>query len=333
MLRRSQALCYGALGIRAGSSSETLDFTRDLEPMVPSNDLLKKPAKLRDRLDRDGYLYFSRIVAREQVVAAATEVEGMMMANRWSTEELQKREIDRHGVCWGIPAPEVSRAHPLPAPTHPFRISDSARDAFCGPSVMAVIRTVFGGGVHRLPHYALELSYPGEQHGFSMPAVHMNRGTKLALNAWVPLLDVPVTGGGLIAVGGSNSAKEYEKVRLTYGSHEVESGDIRGDGTFTSDPQELLRYGKRLHCTSFEAGDLVLSTVYTMQGFATNTTRHWRVSATSRWIMEGDDVGPDPRYTAKGDALGAWEAARDDPQRYPRTMEQAKKDWGLSFDA
>uniref|UniRef100_A0A7S1M1D3 Uncharacterized protein n=1 Tax=Neobodo designis TaxID=312471 RepID=A0A7S1M1D3_NEODS len=173
------------------------------------------------------------------------------------------------------------------------------------------------------------MSYPEEEHGFSMPAVYMNRGTKLALSAWVPLLDTPIAAGGLVTVGGSNSCKEYEKIRLTYGAHEVESGDIHGDGSYTRDPHELLALGRRLHATSFEAGDLVLSTVYTMQGFATNVSRQWRVSAVSRWIMEGDDVGPDPRYMRTGDGLAGWDANRENKARYPRSMQQAKADWGL----
>ena len=125
------------------------------------------------------------------------------------------------------------------------------------------------------------------------------------------------------------SAAAWEKVRLTYGTHEVESGDICGDGTFTDDAAEILKYGCPLHTTSFEAGDLVLTTNFTMQTFAVNRSRHWRVSATTRWIMEGDDVGPDPRYARGGRGLAAWSASCNDTRRYPRTMAEAKAAWGL----
>lgn len=68
--------------------------------------------------------------------------------------------------------------------------------------------------------------------------------------------------------------------------------------------------------------------------------------------MDGDDIGPDPRYgiyvphanqnegsgeknnnnhheNELANGLVNWLAHRDDRSRYPRTMQQAKMDWGL----
>jgi hypothetical protein len=326
-MQRTALRQYGSFTLRVGRSSRATVGT-DVLPMVPSNELLHHPAKLRDRLDQDGYLYFSRVVPREVTVPAAEEVEAQMLANGWTTEAAKEEEVARHGICWGIPALRFGQP-PLP-PTVGFRATENMRSALCGSSVMGVVRNVFGGAVTLLPQYTLEFAYPGEEFGFSTPSVYMNRGTKLCLSAWVPLLDVPFHGGGLLVAQGSNSADAYTAVRQTYSAHEVEGGDIRGDGCFSHDAGEIRRLGQPLHGTGFEAGDLVLTTVYTMQTFAMNVSRHWRVSATSRWVMEGDDVGPDPRYLSSGDALAAWAARRDDAARYPRSMADAKKAWGLA---
>lgn len=331
MLARCQRRCYGPLRLRIGHANSRAAVGTDCQPMVPSNDLLPHPAKLRQRLDTDGYLYFSRLVPRELIAKAAVDLESQLLANNWTSADLIRREEQRHGVAWGIPAPEQLPLGPGGAPEMPagFAVTDAIRAAAVGSNVMAAARTVLGGGVYLLPKYSLDLSYPDEEHGFRTPSVYLQKGTKLTLCAWVPLLDVPLRGGGLVVAAGSNTAASYDKIRTTYGVHDVESAGIRGDGSFTDDVDEVLKLGCPLHTTSFEAGDIVLTTIYTMQAFVVNESRHWRLSASSRWTMEGDDVGPDPRFDVGGDALSRWERTRDDPKLFPRTMEQAKADWGL----
>jgi ectoine hydroxylase-related dioxygenase (phytanoyl-CoA dioxygenase family) len=211
---------------------------------------------------------------------------------------------------------------------------------------MSIVRQVFAGAVQGLPHHTIDFSHPNESHGFRMESVYMNRGTKLALVAWIPLHDVPLHMGGLCVVRGSNSAESFGKIRSTYGAMDVEGSGISGDGSYTFDANELLPMGKRLEhhdngfdvvvddnplvSTTFEAGDIVLMTVYTMYGFLTNKSNCWRVSCQSRWIMEGDDVGPDPRYIgADSPGLANWMNERDDATKYPKSMLEAKREWGL----
>lgn len=242
----------------------------------------------------------------------------------------------------------MSATYELP-PAH-IRYTDTIRQAVSGTSAMAVVRQVFSGAVHAATVQTLHLGAPREHFGFRMPSVYHNQGTKLALVALVPLHDVPMYMGTPVLVRGSNSGTCYAAVRQSYGQHEVESGDIAGDGCFTTASEELLGRGRQMQpdavtgrptevdvhpmvSCALEAGDLLLMTVYTMYAYLTNQTNCWRMMAEAVWTMEGDSVGPDPRYVGPGaTGLSRWYATREDAVRYPRTMTEAKRAWGLLRD-
>ncbi|RHW69104.1 hypothetical protein DPX39_100012600 [Trypanosoma brucei equiperdum] len=330
-----------------GSTSRYLTVGRDLLPLIPSNEIYHDPPKLRHRLDRDGYLYFKSIVPRVTVSAALDNLRLQMTACGWTCEEDHKRMLERSGgVALGLPFPSTGK---LPPPQITY--TDSLRAAVSGTSVMALVRQVFGGAVRVWDIQSVHLAAPQESFGLRMPSVYMNRGTKLAIIALVPLHDTPMHMGTPVIVKGSNSSDTYAALRSSYGQHDVEGDDICGDGCYTDDPDELLPLGKQLGIdevtgrritvdvnpflsVAVEPGDVILLTVYTMHSFLTNTTDCWRIMTEAVWTMEGDDVGPDPRYVgSNAPGLNKWYSERDNRKKYPRTMNEAKKAWGLVPDA
>lgn len=339
-MRKCLVKRHGRLSFPLGTSR--LAVGHDLHPIVPSNDLYYDPPKLRHRLDKDGYLYFRNIVPRTTLNEALDDLANQMLRCGWTRAEDREQLILRDGVTLGIPFPSTGQ---LPPPQITY--TESLRSAVSGTSVMALVRQVFGGAVRVSDVQSLHLASPQETFGLRMPSVHLNKGTKLALVALVPLHDIPLCMGTPVIVKGSNSTDSYAALRQTYGQYELESGDIRGDGCYTHDPQELLPLGKQAGVdevtgraitvdvnpflsTAFEVGDVLLMTVYTMHAFLTNTTNCWRIMVEAVWTMEGDDVGMDPRYVGTGAAgLRKWYADRDDPKKYPRTMDEAKRAWGL----
>lgn len=347
-MRWTRVWRHGPLCFNAGDGP--LRVGRDLLPMAPSNHLYYDSAKLRHRLDADGYLYLKNIIPRAAVNRALEDVAHQMLGCGWTTEADRIAAAEKHGFALGIPFPRAhSSADALPPPQ--FTLTDPVKAVMGGTNVMSLTRQVFSGAVECLPHHTMDFAPPHEVHGFRMGSVFMNRGTKLALLAWIPLHDTPLHMGGLCVVKGSNSTPSYQKIRESYGQMDVEGSGIHGDGCLTRDANELLPLGKRLSIeegtgrqvlvddnpmvtTTFEAGDVVLMTVYTMYGFLTNQSHTWRVSCESKWIMEGDDVGPDPRYSGQDPiGLAKWLEERDDISKYPKSMQQAKRDWGLVAEA
>jgi hypothetical protein len=385
MQRRTRRLLHGPLRYAVGHSQLTLG--KEISPLVPVNAKFYDPAKLRKQLDDDGYLYFKNIIPPETIGKALADVAKQLVDNEWlRTEDFQEFigcQEASGGYSMGIPFPRaflarskeddkeplsspspsdvksasstssskdeepVEAVSSLPPPKVGFSLTKNIQEAVAGLQVMALMRQVFSGMVVAMPHHSLELSAPGEAHGFHMDSVYLQKGTKLVLTAWIPLHHTPLSIGGLCVAKSSNNATCYEKIRKSYGLMDVESAGIRGDGSYTYDGHELQRLGLRqtfdpeinkevvtndtpLCTASFQAGDVVLTTMYTMHSFFTNNSNFWRVSGESRWLMDGDDVGMDPRHSATGDALGRWAATRHDPTLFPRTMEDAKKEWGLS---
>ncbi|RNF08497.1 phytanoyl-CoA dioxygenase [Trypanosoma rangeli] len=331
---------HGRLKFPLGTSFLTLGH--DLHAMVPSNELYYDPPKLRHRLDKDGYLYFKNIIPRVVLDTAIDDLGNQMLQCGWTRAEDRAEQMSRDGVTLGVPFPSTGK---LPPPQ--IKYTDSLRSAVSGTNVMALVRQVFGDAVNVTDVQSLHLAAPQETFGLRMSSVYLNKGTKLALVVLVPLHDIPFQMGTPVVVKGSNSTESYMMLRSTYGQHEVESGNIRGDGCYTHDPQELLPLGKQAGIdevtgrtitidvnpfvsTTFEVGDVLLLTVYTMYAFLTNTTNAWRIMAEAVWTMEGDDVGPDPRYVgADAPGLSSWYANRDDPVKYTQTMDEAKRAWGL----
>lgn len=407
-MRSSGRRLHGPLKMSLGTAR--LRMGSDILPMLPSNHIYYDAPKLRARLDQDGYLLFKNVIPRDSVDGAFTDVANQLLVNGWIRPEDREAEAQRTGDTRSVPFP---RDGVLPPPTAGFEMTPAITAAICGVNVMTVVRQVLSGGVECLPCHTLELSQPGESHGFHSDSIFTCRGTKLLLTAWVPLHDVSLSMGGLCVVRGSNSTASYRKIRSTYGSLDIEGGDISGDGCITHDPTEIIKlsewaiahpnvdevrrnrekpkepddgsrrkggnsgaapppppqgndgntvdqllhqhrrvggsqydgqeryehegeeeeaaaFGNPILTTAFEAGDLVLTTIYTMHSFLTNSTNSWRLSAETKWMMEGDDVGADPRF--RGDnavGLGRWLANRDNKKIYPRSMQDARKAWGL----
>lgn len=365
MLRATLRALHGKLTYPVGSGSITLGET--LLPLLPSNNIFYNAPKLRHRLDKDGYLYLKNVVPREVINAALDDLANQMRDCGWTLDADRDKQRERDGFAMGVPYPgdllpasfheeegttTAEGGQELPPPEIAY--SEAIRSAVSGTSIMAAVRQVFGGAVTPCTMQQLHLGSPGEAHPFRMNSVFYNKGTKLSLFCLVPLQDTPMHMGTPVVVRGSNSTKGYEKTRKTYGQWEVEDGDIFSeDGAFTADPEELLPLGKcigksdvtglpivvddnPLLSSALEAGDVLLFTVYTMAAFLENQTTCWRIFGECCWTMEGDDVGPDPRYMGDGaQGLARWHEKRSGPQcdqLYPRSLLQAKKDWGL-FDA
>lgn len=343
-MRCVRVFLHGKLRYPVGTGR--LALGTELLPLLPSNDIFYDPPKLRYRLDQDGYLYFKNTVPREVVAAGLDDLANQMRACRWTLDADRVKQAELNGFAMGVPYP--STGEELPTPN--IQYTDAIRNAVSGTSVMATVRQVFGGAVTPTTLQTLHLGAPGEPFGFRMPSVFMNRGTKLALVALVPLHDTPLHMGTPLVVRSSNSHDSYAPIRKTYGQWEVESDTIRGDGCFTEDPAELAPLGKMAGrdevtggsivvdvnpfvSSAFEAGDLLLTTVYTMQSFLTNQTSCWRLMAEAVWCMEGDDVGLDPRYVGpQAEGLASWQEHREDTTRYPKTLMAAKREWGLLKD-
>ncbi|CAD2221054.1 phytanoyl-CoA dioxygenase [Angomonas deanei] len=346
MFRQCVRRLHGRLTYPVGQSK--LAVAEDLLPIIPSNDIFYDPPKLRARLDETGYLYFQNVIPSDVVNNALEDLASQMIACQWTLEEDRKRLVDLNGFSYGVPFPHLAHHADVELPPPSIEFTDTIRAAVSGTSAMSVVRQVFGGKVNAMDLHSLQMGSPGESFGFKTPSVLLNKGTKLALVALVPLQDTPMCMGPPVVVRGSNRTDGYSKIRKTYGQWEVESGNIAStDGCYTHRAEELSPLGKQMGTDpvtgrsividenpfvscAMGAGDILLLTVYSMYSYLTNQTNYWRMFGEAVWIMDGDDVGPDPRYMGtNAPGLAGWYDSCTDPTKHPLTIEAAKKEWGL----
>ncbi|CAE8680499.1 unnamed protein product [Polarella glacialis] len=174
----------------------------------------------------------------------------------------------------------------------------------------------------------------GQSSGFHMDTVYMgNCAAPNLLTCWIPLMAVPLELGGLTVCRGSCSLPTFAPVRESYGRLDLDSGDVGGTGWFSEDPEEVAHFGGQWQTADFAPGDVVVFNMHTMHGSSVNQTSRWRLSFDVRWQPEDEPL--DSRWmrrSADGVIPGdtsRWALHRDDPVEFPRTMNMAKRDWGL----
>jgi len=279
MLRRTLLWAHGLLEFPCGTGKVVIG--RGTALMVPANEHYHDPPKLRSILDAQGYLYFKDVLPRESLTTSLLEI---------------YRSLEGVGLLLPGSLEYNSDFDPTNLQGRALDVSRAVLDASCGTKVMAAVRQIFGGSVLPMDHRALEVSIPRETHSFHMDSVFLGKGTRLLLSAWVPLTDTPLTRGPICFVKASNRHMDTERLRNTYGAYDAYSGDIEGSGMYSTDPAEMAQLSEGLVTSPVRCGDLVVFTAYTMHSFLTNTSRGVRISAESKWYLDGDDLGPDPRY-------------------------------------
>jgi len=282
--------------------------------------------KLRENLERDGYIYVRGLLPKKQVETARHAVlkhlrdQGLLAANApWeegmigaTPDSDQGRLTGAEALCRG---PEI-----LDCLEH-----DALREFFS---------KLFGGcDVLTYDYKWLRTVKQGESTGFHMDTVYMGPETSSLLTCWIPVMAVPLDLGGLAVCRGSHREEGFSQVRETYGALNLDTGDVGGTGWFSEDPDEVASYGGHWETAEFEAGDVVVFGMHTMHGSCVNQTGRWRISFDVRWQPKHEAVDQRWMLNANGDCpglQGRWNLHRNDRREFPRTIEMAKRDWGLS---
>eukprot|EP00927_Polykrikos_kofoidii_P072736 TRINITY_DN68825_c0_g1_i1.p1 TRINITY_DN68825_c0_g1~~TRINITY_DN68825_c0_g1_i1.p1 ORF type:complete len:391 (-),score=68.68 TRINITY_DN68825_c0_g1_i1:20-1108(-) len=294
-----------------------------------STDLRGNGELLRRRLDEDGYVFLRGVVPQDVVAHARSVVlehmdsQGLVNRSRPLDEALvANTHAGDQGRLKG--AETVARKEGFLSAVEHGNLFD-------------LFGEVFGKGCMTFDQKWLRAVSPGESSGFHMDSVYMSRGSSSLLTCWVPLGDVPWELGGLAVLRGSHRSKEYSRIRETYGKLDLDKDDVGGTGWLTEDPEEALQFGGVFETAHFRPGDVVFFGLHTLHGSAVNRTDRWRIScdvrfqpacepADARWLVD-PATGEIPGMRSR------WAMHRDDPSFFPRTMEDAKRAWGISASA
>jgi len=245
-------------------------------PMEVSNDLLGDPQQLRERLSRDGYLYFSRALDRDRIMEVRWDFLKTLRRCGWLEHVLLKQ-----GRCGITPLregdpefftayDEIQKLESFHALAHDEQLLGIMRDVL-GPSAfphpLKIARLIFPD------HF--EISTPPHQ---DYPN---NQGTPNLTATWIPLGDLPREMGGIAILRGSHQ----------FGPLPVTTHFGAGNRCAVL-PQEMLERCRWV-TTQYEAGDVLVFPAMTVHAALHNaSTFFMRLSIDFRYQLEGEALTP-----------------------------------------
>ena len=246
-------------------------------------------ARLRARLEEDGYLYIPGFYDRDEVLAARQELTGFLAAEgALDPDHPALDAVAKAGLEMTFRADLGNSSRALSALIYSDR-------------VLKLYEGLLGGEVRHYDYTWLRAVAPGFGTDPHLDIVFMGRGTPNVMTAWTPLGDIDLRVGGLLVLEGSHRATD---LRRTYGSLDVdalcsntEGQNLTGargfmrSGAITRDAAGLREeLGGRWLTSEFAMGDLLTFGMFTVHASLDNRSRQIRLSSDSRYQLASEPV-------------------------------------------
>lgn len=235
--------------------------------------------QLPQRLERDGYLLLRNALPVDQVRQARHDVLQRLAAVGEIAQPIEA------AVATGTSRRE--ELHPdLNAFWRGVCESPVLRAATHGPALAEISAAVLGGATQPFDFLWLRTMLEGRASPLHFDHVYMNRGTPNMVTIWVPLGNVPVEGGPLVVVEGSNRFSDLQD--------RYRGVDVDRDGLPGSFPDDAIAFAAsrntRLLTASFNIGDVIVFDMFTLHGSCDNRMGGGRVrlSCDVRWQRAGE---------------------------------------------
>jgi hypothetical protein len=291
MSQAKTSLC--SLGHELDCSSNAFGYLRN------SSDLLSQPDELRLRMQQEGYLYIKSLLNSQEIWQSRREIADCLAAEgSLSTDSPIEDCIAKPGLKMSF-RPDLATRSP------------TLQKVLYSGTMMDFFHLFLGGEVRHYDYTWLRAVAPGRgtyPHGDS---VYMGRGTDFLYTAWTPLGDVSWELGGLMILENSH---RLETIKNSYGRKDVDSyctnrkdasmyasGEKWWDGALSNNPVSLRnRYKGRWLSAEFQAGDVLIFSIFTIHASLDNRSCAIRLSSDSRYQLASEPV--DERWVGKNPA-------------------------------
>lgn len=173
----------------------------DLKPFRVSNDALNDGDILRERMEREGYLFFQNLIPADAIQAARDEILAQCQKAGWLVEGTERdAAIARPGLTWVEPQPEFMEVY------NEVLKGEAFNALALNEPLMQMLDTLFGEAPLAHPRNIARIIFP-QNTQFTTPShqdyIHI-QGTKDTYTAWIPLGDCPKELGSLAVLAGSH---------------------------------------------------------------------------------------------------------------------------------
>ena len=211
----------------------TATKTTELLPMLDSAADLGHSALLREHIDEEGYLYFSRLLDPELVLRLKRDIVNLLREH-FIIEDNYKEE-----PLWSG-GPEPTEAEWM-AVYERIAALDSFNDLAWCPAIVSVIEAICGESVRLWDQKLIRVIYPNpDQQEAGGTGAHQDGDPKLGYQAdvfytaWVPLMDIDTSLGGLAI-----SPKSHKQGILESGGESVVNFQRGKERPYGLDPNVL----------------------------------------------------------------------------------------------
>ena len=246
-----------------------------------SNDVLDDPAALNARMKEDGYWLFRGLIARDVVLAARREI----LLKYAVIGEIDSIAHPLMEAVYGADS-AIDQVN-LFAFTESVRSGQAYQRVVHDPALTGLLARHLGGEVRCFDFKWPRLVRPGEACGLHCDAPYVNRGSKRVMTSWIPLGDLPREEGALIILEGSH---RNEWMRRRYADKDADRDKL---GWLSTNPITLQnKLGGRWLTTDFEAGDLLVFSMYLVHGALDNRSpkRRCRLTSDTRYQLAGEPL-------------------------------------------
>lgn len=241
-----------------------------------SNEIQHDHGAMRARLAEDGYLLIRGLRPRDRVLSARREILELLQARGDLDPGTELME--------GIANPSSSS----PATTgtrenNIFRELPSVKGLLHMPEITDFFARLLGGPIGCFDYHWVRIARPGSESAIHSDIVFMGRGTRKLYTCWTPLGDVSLDMGPIVLCPRSQRSEALRP----YWSADVDRDRIQG--WLSKDPIEIVeRFGGRWSTTNFEAGDVVIFSVFILHASLANTSSKFRLSTDARYQLAAE---------------------------------------------
>lgn len=256
------------------------------------NEWLTQPAMLRAHMATEGYIYLKNVL----------DVDLIGQARRVMAERLADiGHVDRTyplDECRAMPKstvqfmPDLSKDNP------------ALMQVLYDGRMMEIFADLLDAAVRHYDFTWVRAVAPKRGTPPHMDIVYMGRGTKQLYTAWTPLMDVPLQMGGLMILERSH---QHTRLNEGYGAKDVDEfctnkvgdtytgmgggGNIRNGGWLSDNPAKLrTALGGRWLSSDFQAGDVLIFSVFTVHTSLDNASDRIRLSTDTRYQRADEPI-------------------------------------------
>ncbi|MEP5567752.1 MAG: phytanoyl-CoA dioxygenase family protein [Halioglobus sp.] len=244
-----------------------------MKAFLDSSALLSDPAALKERFNRDGYVYLSGLVDTELLLELRRQIIAICADAGW----LKPGAEPMTATTWTVPKVEGEEEY--------FEVYDRIQrlQDFHGlahdPAVMTLMRALLGETAFPHPLSIARLVFPESQDWSTPPHQDYvnNQGTENLFACWIPLADCPMSMGALSMLEGSH------KLGLLPVEYSLGAGHRQASIPSQKEPLHWL-------ANDFKLGDVIAFHSLAIHRALPNDTPRMRISVDYRYQAEGDDI-------------------------------------------